>query len=234
MRGEKLIANIQNSMQIGNAEIADIRISLQAFPYFSTLQLLYTKGLYNTDSISYNRQLRKAAAFAGNRKLLFKLITENVKETEAITESKTEVVEQKKAEKNTEKRAVEKELNIGKPLDFTEDETHSFAEWLSLTKVKKIDRKSTQNQEGLFDTFIKNEPSISKPKKETFFSPAESAKESLLENDSIVTETLARVYLEQGHYDKAIASYEKLSLKFPQKSTFFANQIKLIYDLKEK
>ena len=226
MRGEKLIANIQNPTQIGNAGVTDMRISLQAFPYFSTLQLLYTKGLYNTDSISYNRQLRKAAAFAGNRKLLFKLITENVKETE--------VVEQKKVEENTKTRAVEKELNIGKPLDFTEDETHSFAEWLSLTKVKKIDRSANQNQGDLIDTFIENEPSISKPKKETFFSPAESAKESLLENDSIVTETLARVYLEQGHYDKAIASYEKLSLKFPQKSTFFANQIKLIYDLKEK
>lgn len=233
MRGEKLIANIQNPMQIGNAEIADMRISLQAFPYFSTLQLLYTKGLYNTDSISYNRQLRKAAAFAGNRKLLFKLITENVKETEAITESKTKVVEQKKVEEIKEIVA-EKELNIGKPLDFTEDETHSFAEWLSLTKVKKINRTANQNQGDLIDTFIENEPSISKPKKETFFSPAESAKESLLENDSIVTETLARVYLEQGHYDKAIASYEKLSLKFPQKNTFFANQIKLIYDLKEK
>ena len=233
MRGEKLIANIQNPMQIGNAEIADMRISLQAFPYFSTLQLLYTKGLYNTDSISYNRQLRKAAAFAGNRKLLFKLITENVRETGAITESKTKVVEQKKVEEIKEIVA-EKELNIGKPLDFTEDETHSFAEWLSLTKVKKIDRTANQNQGDLIDTFIENEPSISKPKKETFFSPAESAKESLLENDSIVTETLARVYLEQGHYDKAIASYEKLSLKFPQKSTFFANQIKLIYDLKEK
>tara|TARA_A100001037_G_scaffold252018_1_gene235826 strand:+ start:265 stop:945 length:681 start_codon:yes stop_codon:yes gene_type:complete len=226
MRGEKLIANIQNPMQIGNAEIANMHISLQAFPYFSTLQLLYTKGLYNTDSISYNRQLRKAAAFAGNRKLLFKLITENVKETE--------VVERKKVEENTQKRAAEKELNIGKPLDFNREETHSFAEWLSLTKVKKIDRTANQNQGDLIDTFIENEPRISKPKKETFFSPAETAKESLLENDSIVTETLARVYLEQGHYDKAITSYEKLSLKFPQKSTLFANQIKLIYDLKEK
>ena len=232
MRGEKLITNIQNPMQIGNEEIADIRISLQAFPYFSTLQLLYTKGLYNSNSISYNRQLRKAAAFAGNRKLLFKLITENVKETEAITESKTELVEQKK--EASKEIGAEKKLNIGAPLDFTEDEIHSFGEWLSLTQVKKIDRTDGRNQVDLIDIFIDNEPSISKPKKESFFSPAESAKESLLENDSIVTETLARVYLEQGHYDKAITSYEKLSLKFPQKSTFFANQIKLIYDLKEK
>ena len=67
-----------------------------------------------------------------------------------------------------------------------------------------------------------------------FRSPAKSAEESLIENPEIVTETLARVYLEQGHYEKAIAAYEKLSLKYPQKSSFFANQIKLIYDLKQK
>ncbi len=86
----------------------------------------------------------------------------------------------------------------------------------------------------MIDKFIEGEPTIGKPKKEVFFSPIKSAKESLIENDEIVTETLARVYLEQGYLDKAITAYEKLSLKFPQKSSLFANQIKLIYDLKEK
>ena len=82
MRNEKLIANIQNPMQIGKEEIADMRISLQAFPYFSSMQLLYARGLYNTDDISYNGQLRIAAAYAGDRKVLFKLITENIREEE--------------------------------------------------------------------------------------------------------------------------------------------------------
>ena len=43
-----------------------------------------------------------------------------------------------------------------------------------------------------------------------------------------MTETLAKVYLEQGHLDKAIMAYEILSLKYPQKSSLFANQIKAI------
>jgi len=225
MRNQKLIRNIQNPMQIGKREIADMRISLQAFPYFTSMQLLFAKGLYNTDSISYNLQLRKAAAYAGNRRLLFHLITKNVKKVEQIPEIKIE--------KKEKAQTPEKELEIGKPLEFTEKETHSFAEWLALTKNKKIER-TEEKEEKLIDKFIETEPKISKPKREKFFSSEQSAKESLIENDEIVTETLARVYLEQAHYDKAIAAYEKLSLKFPQKSSFFAIQIKLIYDLKEK
>ena len=60
------------------------------------------------------------------------------------------------------------------------------------------------------------------------------AKESLIENESLVTPTLAKVYLEQGHYDKAISAYTKLCLKYPEKNSLFANQIKLINKLKEK
>jgi len=73
---------------------------------------------------------------------------------------------------------------------------------------------------------------LSKPK--SFFKPLEVAKKSLIENEDLVTPTLAKVYLEQKHYEKAIAAYKKLILKYPEKNSLFANQIKLINKLKEK
>ena len=58
-----------------------------------------------------------------------------------------------------------------------------------------------------------------------FFSATETAKKSLDENDDFITETLAKIYKEQGHYNKAIDAFEKLILKFPEKNTLFASQI---------
>ena len=69
------------------------------------------------------------------------------------------------------------------------------------------------------------------PKKE-FFSPTNTALQSSTTNNNLMTETLAKVYLEQGHLEKAITAYEILSLKYPQKSSLFANQIKAIKQIK--
>ena len=126
-----------------------------------------------------------------------------------------------------------KELKIGKPLEFDETEEHSFSEWLSLTKVQKINREETEEETDLINNFIKKSPTI-KIEKNKFFSPTETAKSSIIENEELVTETLARVYLEQEHFKKAIESYKKLSVKYPKKSSFFADQINLINNLKKK
>ena len=117
---------------------------------------------------------------------------------------------------------------------FNESENHSFSEWLTLLNVKKIERKEDQKEVSLIDNFLQKEVKISRPKKEAFFNQIDVAKESLIENDDLVTPTLAKVYLEQGHYEKAISAYEKLILKYPEKSTFFAAQIKLISKLNNK
>ena len=53
-------------------------------------------------------------------------------------------------------------------------------------------------------------------------------------NNEIISETLAKVYTRQEHYEKAILIYKKLSLKYPQKSIYFADQINLISKLKKK
>lgn len=223
MVNEKIISLINNPQEITNADVSKLDSLLIKYPYFSSAQLLLTKGLLNADSIRYNRQLKKAAAYSFDRQKLFSLITlNNITTTEAII-NKEEKLE-----------TVKEQLEIGKPLEFDESEHHSFSEWLALTKVKKIKREEQPKATNLVDDFLEKEVKISRPKKEAFFKATHAAKESLIENNEIVTPTLAKVYLEQEHYVKAILAYEKLILKYPEKSSLFADQIKFINKLNKK
>jgi hypothetical protein len=231
MRKERIISLINNPHLINKEDNKFLEDITEKYPYFSISHILLSKGLLNTESVRYNRKLKQAALYSLNRKQLFKLITEQKKVTSDIVKEEIKVIELETPPNFEEKKI---ELKIGEPLDFDETEEHSFSEWLSLTKLKKINRTEEKKEEtDLIDNFIETQPTI-KTEKNKFFSPTETAKTSLIENNELVTETLARVYLEQEHFDKAIQAYKKLSLKYPKKSSFFANQIKLINDLKKK
>lgn len=132
---------------------------------------------------------------------------------------------------------VEEKLAIGTPLDFSKKEQHSFQEWLQLSRKEPIKRESEQptNQAApiidsdkrkkieLIDKFIETSPKIS-PVKHGVPSSV-SFDLNAADNSSLMTETLARVYLEQKKYQKAIQAYEILILKYPEKSSFFADRI---------
>ena len=92
-------------------------------------------------------------------------------------------------------------------------------------KPKKLSRKE------LIDKFILENPSISRPKAE-FYNPISVAQNSIIDQENIVSETLAKIYEKQGYLDKAISIYEKLSLKYPEKSRYFAAQIEQIEKVK--
>jgi hypothetical protein len=76
----------------------------------------------------------------------------------------------------------------------------------------------------LIDKFIKEEPRISHPKRD-FFSPVNMAENSSVDKDEIVSETLAKIYISQGLFEKALKIYNKLYLVNPEKSSYFAAQI---------
>jgi len=107
-------------------------------------------------------------------------------------------------------------------------EKMSFSDWLKHSKVRmEIQPEKTDNlpKTGIIEKFITEQPRISKPKQTDFFKPQEAAKKSLSLPEGLVTETLAQIYEQQGHFERAIRAYEKLTVKHPEKFTYFAARI---------
>lgn len=72
------------------------------------------------------------------------------------------------------------------------------------------------------DKFIIERPSISKAKEEVSSDPGEINRAEIFEDINFYTETLAKIYSEQGFYKRAIDVYAKLILLYPEKSAYFA------------
>ena len=221
-----------------------LEVVVQNYPYFQAAKALQLKGLYNQKSFRYNFELKKTAAITQDRSVLFEYITGDnfiKKESNKTEEVKDNTVDISKAILNnatteqTELPSLAQEL--GTPLPFSTSENLSFNEWLQLTKLKPIDRNQEESniklnkKLDLIDQFIAANPKIA-PANNNTPTPANIAK-SLEEPTTLMTETLARVYLEQKKYSRAIQAYEILILKYPEKSSFFANRIKEIKHLQQ-
>ena len=88
-------------------------------------------------------------------------------------------------------------------------------------------RSNIAEFESILDKFIRENPRISRPKIE-FYNPVNMARQSIQEDEELVTETLAQLYYRQKAYKKAIRAYEKLSLIYPHRIAYFADLIQKI------
>lgn len=136
-------------------------------------------------------------------------------------------------------------------------EFHSFSEWLQLKSVPVVPESSLSSypientetatdqpaikhvneikkvESQLIEKFIKTEPRIV-PSRSEFYSPGNMARLSAKEHEDLISETLARIYAQQGNLRKAIETYRKLSLKIPEKSGYFAALIQELEDKDKK
>ena len=97
-----------------------------------------------------------------------------------------------------------------------ENTPKSFNQWLTLGE--KMNNPKLESEKT---TMIP----LEKPKRE-FYSPSKKAKESIDGNKMPVSETLAKIFVLQGNYPKAIYVYEQLIIIYPKKKSIFASQIK--------
>ena len=112
--------------------------------------------------------------------------------------------------------------------DLEEKLTYVSTDYFFSEKEETIESQHKTKQDLLIDSFILNNPqiSISLDREETDEEDVMALEEE--KEEEFFSETLAKVYIKQKHYEKAIKIFEKLSLKYPEKNVYFADQIRFL------
>ena len=249
MDSKQLIGYMTKPEQMQDKTVQELEQLVTTYPFFSIGQTLLTVAYRKTNHKEYENQLHRAAASSLNRDKLRLFLL--LKPTDNAA-SHTEVVDAKEEQSNSiirEKVFIIPEINLSssheelsaemalleekrKSLDelkaiianrLKELETEKQRKESDQVKPKKMSRKE------LIDKFITENPSISRPKAE-FYNPISVAQNSIIDQGNIVSETLAKIYEKQGYVEKAISIYEKLGLKYPEKSRYFAAQIERLQE----
>ena len=205
------------------------------FPYFQLNKTLLLKKYHQQQHFKYNNALKNVAAHTVNREILFDFIT-HIEETKTEKEIPNVIQQDTITKEDTLEENIEQQ--IAKPLAFNKAEKHSFNQWLQISSPNPIEREVSKIAETkktisnpklkIINQFINNNPKISPIKKNIPIDSATVATTNTDISNELMTETLAKVYLAQKKYENAIQAYKILSLKYPEKSSLFADQIQRI------
>ena len=233
MNKSELIQYINNSDKLNDETLAGLQKLVEDYPYFQTAHLLLAKNRYLTSRDEFERNLPKAAVLCADRSRFFYLIN-NEKYGRFFPKEKPLT----NADRTQDLLDNYLDNFSAEPEETQPVETHVVStDYLAyLQSVENADDvevdesgRNAFRHQSIIDDFLQkanaNEitftPLISEPTKyqETDSKPG---------NEGFLTETLAKIYIKQKKYEQALTIIKQLSLNFPKKSVYFADQIRFL------
>ena len=243
-----LVQLIKHPERMDKETLYDLRSLIALHPYYQTARLLMLQNLYILHDPTFDEELRKAAIYITDRKVIFNLVeaahyklcnpptarqgAPNTKERESIEEDRTALLidnflDTIPAENEEEEHAQKKRKPT--PADATTD----YVSYLLETEETAPEDTPLLKGQALIDQFLYqsggkielSEEPLSPPENE------ETPEEESENNTLYYTETLARIYIQQGKYQRALEIIKHLNLNNSKKNAYFADQIRFLQKL---
>ena len=229
---------IAHPEELNKDTLYELRTLLARHPYSQLLRLLYLKNLYLLHDATFGSELRKSAFFIADRRVLFYLIEG---EKYKLQKHRRETIAQGEL---AEEPSLDRTLSLIDAFLMETPEADAFQDQLDYSVdytaylLQPALPASELKGQDLIDGFIaKAEQGLSmklKPLDEEEEAKIEGPSFSYSEedeDDTCFTETLAKIYIKQRRYSKALEIIKKLSLKYPKKNAYFADQIRFLEKL---
>ena len=232
----EMLELIQHPERMDRDTLYELRSQVALYPYHQTLRLLMLQNLYLLHDPSFDEELRRAAIYVTDRRVLFNMVeaahyqlrkvstppTGSGNRTAELIDTFLDTIPQEEA-KPRKRRPT--------PADAAIDYVAYLLDTEGDTAAQEPEPVPEMRGQSLIDTFINADKGrftlsdVPLPEEETP-KVAEQPEEEV--GEEYFTETLARIYIKQGRYSKALEIIRRLSLQVPKKNAYFADQIRFL------
>lgn len=220
MTTEQIYQYMISPGMLNRETLSDLKMLTERYPAFEGGWMLYLKNLKNLNDVSFEQELINGAIRIQNRRKLYLFLNE---------QEKTEEKEHQPTAAASSDESMDEIFNLIFPTEYKLESDEKPEE--NLSEIARSIQNKPAKKVRLIDKFLEAQPKMPPVKELESTSPMQSKPVQEDASEEFVTETLALIYAQQGYYKKALQIFEKLSLKYPEKSTYFAAQMEKINHL---
>ena len=240
----EILELIQHPERMDRDTLYELRSQVALYPYYQTVRLLMLQNLYLLHDPSFDEELRRAAVYITDRRVLFNMVeaahyrlrtTNQARQNSSTTQSSPTNLSRTSELIDTFLDAIpQEEPKARKRRPTPADAAIDYVAYLLDTEgdiVEETEAAPQMRGQDLIDTFINADKGrfslrdVPLPADDT---PQETPESEEEVGEEYFTETLARIYIKQGRYSKALQIIRRLSLQVPKKNAYFADQIRFL------
>lgn len=239
----ELAGLIAHPERLDKETLYELRQLVAQYPYFQAARLLFLKNLFLLHDPTFGEELRRAALYIPDRRVIFNMVegsnyeirsdkaVRKEKKTEEATGDRTlSLIDDFLQNSTVEEETPRRKLTIA---DATTDYA-AFLLQMEDAETPPPESGRAQRSQMLIDDFIENKPDRIVLQEEPEYKPEMplcSDGEDDDPDEDYFTETLAKIYIKQGRYEKAMEIIRKLNLNYPKKNIYFADQMRFLQKL---